>query len=94
MFHNNNCVFVFYLADKTKALKRKADNVTEDPADNLDSKPEKVSCPHCTSELSSQKNLKRHIRDVHCLDIAPMICIEMGFMSHQSMTTALFCRCM
>ncbi|XP_036943300.1 uncharacterized protein LOC119013056 [Acanthopagrus latus] len=62
--------------DKTKALKRKADNVTEDPADNLDSKPEKVSCPHCTSELSSQKNLKRHIRDVHCLDIAPMIFID------------------
>ena len=30
----------------------------------------------CTAVLSAQKNLKRHIRDVHDIDCTPLVCVD------------------
>lgn len=40
------------------------------------SKPGHFACPHCTAFLSAQKNLKRHIRDIHSIDCTPMVCVD------------------
>lgn len=48
----------------------------KDEKDNLESKEDHFACPHCTSLLSSYKNLQRHIREVHSIETTPMICVD------------------
>lgn len=72
----------FYLfAEKSSSLKRKADDMTSDSTEKLDTKPDLKTqklfpCPHCKAVLSAPKNLRRHIRDAHNYDTTPMICID------------------
>lgn len=56
--------------------RRKKGKITDDK-DNLESKADHFACPHCTSLLSSYKNLQRHIREVHSIETTPMICVDL-----------------
>uniref|UniRef100_A0A096MCW4 C2H2-type domain-containing protein n=1 Tax=Poecilia formosa TaxID=48698 RepID=A0A096MCW4_POEFO len=42
----------------------------------MESKTEQFACPHCTSMLSTYRNLTRHIRDVHYIEKTPMTCVD------------------
>lgn len=64
------------LDSKTSMLEKKPDDVTGDPTEKQDSKTSSFVCPHCTAVLSSAKNLRRHIREVHNIDATPMICVD------------------
>ncbi|KAM4559246.1 uncharacterized protein PAE49_013719 [Odontesthes bonariensis] len=63
-------------AEKPSTFKRKHDSLKDDSEENLDSKPDHFACQHCKAVLSSAKNLRRHIRDIHNLDATPALCID------------------
>ncbi|XP_067307896.1 uncharacterized protein [Pseudorasbora parva] len=64
------------LDSKTSIFKKIPDDVTRDPIEKQDTKATSFVCPHCTAVLSSAKNVRRHIRELHNIDATPMICVD------------------